>query len=508
MITAWLVALSMAFGPQILDLTLQFDDAARQSLRRTPDADVPATLIYRDAGREQRYTVSVHVKGQLGSGRAFDDKPAFKVKFAKGIEFFGLEHLTLNNMVQDPTMLHEALGYEVYEGAGVPVPRTSYVRLHVDDQDQGLYLNVETIDRRFLERLFHDSDGILYEGAYGADLQDDLIQKLELHEGLDPDRAQLRALVRAAQAPGDGVFYGDAALVDTREFLAAAAAGIVLADWDNYYSANNYRLYWNPSVRRWSLIPTGIDQTFGSDSTAAFGGIGVLFQKCLASDRCTREYAAALLEAADRFERLGLQTRIDAWLSVIDAPSQADVRKPYDEAAMRAARDAMRAFIDGQPAQVRDAASCLASGDDALIRCAGAVIVNSADAGCLQAGSKNAGQHAPATLARCLGGEKQRWHLVATGDAFVIRSAANGDCLEFPDGEADHRRLRQATCSGADTQLFLQRPAKSGTSLVAKSSGLCIVPAPGESKTPPLAESACDASVPAQRWLVQRSIFH
>jgi hypothetical protein len=34
----------------------------------------------------------------------------------------GLENLTLNNMVQDPTMLHEVLGYRMYADAGVAVP--------------------------------------------------------------------------------------------------------------------------------------------------------------------------------------------------------------------------------------------------------------------------------------------------------------------------------------------------------------------------------------------------
>ena len=140
----------------------------------------------------------------------------------------------------------------------------------------------------------------------------------------------------------------------------------------------------------------------------------------------------------------------------------------------------MRTFVDAQPARVRDAASCLTSGPDALIRCAGAVIVNGAGSGCLEVGSKNASQHTPARIARCLGGEKQRWHLVATSGAFTIKSAANGDCLEgaSSEGEADEQRLRQAACTGADSQLFVLHQDHSGTSLVATPSGLCIGPAP------------------------------
>ena len=68
-----IVALSIAFGPQIIDLSLRIEDGARQSLQNAPDADVPATLVFRDEGIEKSYAVTLHVKGQLGSARAVDD---------------------------------------------------------------------------------------------------------------------------------------------------------------------------------------------------------------------------------------------------------------------------------------------------------------------------------------------------------------------------------------------------------------------------------------------------
>ena len=71
------------FGPHIVNLALVIDDAARQSLRIAPDTDVPATMSYRAGGVGQTYAVMVHVKGQLGSARPVDDKPAFKIKLGK-----------------------------------------------------------------------------------------------------------------------------------------------------------------------------------------------------------------------------------------------------------------------------------------------------------------------------------------------------------------------------------------------------------------------------------------
>ena len=507
-LVALVFALSVAFGPTILDLSLQLEDSARQSLQRAPDEDVPATLTLRDAGREQKFAVTLHVKGQLGSARPVDQKPAFKIKLAKGEHLLGLEHLTLNNMVQDPTMLHEAIGYQVYAAAGVAVPQTGYVRLTIDGEDQGLYLNVETIDRAFLDRVFHDHSGLLYEAAYGIDLREGDQKKFELHEGTDPDRAQLTSLIRAVHTPGDDVFYGPDAPIDTPAFLRMLAASALISDWDNYYSANNYRIYWQPSARRWSFIPTGIDQTFRSGAMTLFGGIGVLFQKCLASDRCTSDYAAAVRDVSVRFERLGLPQKMDALLSMIDAASQADAKKPHDNAAMRVAREDMRNFIATQPARVRAELSCLGNGGDAgVTACAGQILANASRDGCLEVASAKSGQHGAARVSACRGGPKQRWQRVPSGDAFTLKAMANGDCLDVSGGAGgESARVQHVPCSGAESQLFTLRTEWNMTQLIAKPSGRCIAAVAADSKTPSLVETACTAD-PSQHWKLHRSIF-
>jgi hypothetical protein len=499
-----------AFGPRIIDLSLDVDDAARHSLQAAPESAVPATMTFQTIGDgDQVYNVMVHVKGQLGSARPFDDKPAFKIKLGKGERFLGLEQLTLNNMVQDPTMLHEALGYQVYATAGVAVPDTGYVRLTVNGHAYGLYLNVETIDPLFLTRRFGDDAGILYEGNYGVDLRAGDETKFQLHEGHDPDHAQLASLIKAVDAPGDGVFYGATARVDTASFLSMMAVEALLADWDNYYQSNNYRIYWNPLVGRWSFIPTGIDQTFGGDSTTVFGATGLLFQKCLAFERCTKDYADAVREVAVRFERLGLGTKMDALLSVIDAASQADLKKPYDARTMKTAREAMHVFIATRPNDVRAALSCIDGGHEAtLAACVGAVAVNPASDGCMELVSRSPDQNgAGVRVARCLGGVKQRWRLVATGDAFELEAISTGNCLEVSNqGQDDGTPMQQAACSGTDSQLFSLRPGSQDTQIVARHSGKCVAIAPGDVKTPPLIQATC-AQEANQTWRVQRSIF-
>jgi hypothetical protein len=502
----------VVFGATIIDLALTVDRTAQQSLTAKPDTEAPARMTFTDAnGADTSYDVLIRIKGQKGSRRPFEGKPAFKVKLAQGTRFFGLEHLTLNNMVQDPTMVREALGYRVYQAAGVMVPTAGYVRLTVNGQPYGLYLNLESPDAQFLQRHFGDHDGILYEGAYGVDLRPGDPPKFQLHEGADPERATLETLVRAVDAPGDGIFYGDSALVDTASFVHMMAAGVLLDDWDNYAASNNYRIYWHSAARRWFFIPTGIDQTFGGNSTTVFGAKGVLFQKCLASERCTQEYVAAVGDVAGRFERLNLTADMDTLVAAIGSASQDDPKKPYTTAEMMSARDAMRAFIARRPTDVRAAlAPCMTNGRDGVGNdCEGVVAIHVGSNQCLEVVSRNAPVDAGrARLAPCHGGSRQRWHVVAKDEAFELAVDGNGNCLGIADDSMDDgATVQQSACSGTQGQLFSLRSRKEATPLIATHSGKCIAPtstSPGG--TDALVQAACTQDT-AQTWRLQRSIY-
>ena len=337
----------------IAGLHLELDEAAIKSLRAAPDTEVAGRLAV-DAAARTPLPVMVRLKGQLGSKRPIDDKPALKIDVQDGHRIFGLENLTLNNMVQDPTMLREALGYRAYSDAGVIVPDTRYLQLTINGRARGLYLLVETIDRQFLAHRFGDASGILYEAAYGTDFREGHLNRFELDEGQDSGHAELDRLIRAVTEPGDGVFYGADALVDTASFVSMMAVQVLIADWDNYYRSNNYRIYWKPSARRWFFIPTGIDQAFTTiRRVTAFGGTGVLFAKCLKSERCTADYIAAVRRVAEQLERLNVPQQLERVAAAIEAAAAADRKKPYRSDETRTARLAMRNLITSRPDLIR-----------------------------------------------------------------------------------------------------------------------------------------------------------
>ena len=82
-------------------------------------------------------------------------KYSFKVEFdhfVKGRLFQGLDKLSLNNLIYDPTMMKDYLAYTLMAKMDVPSPLCSYVQITVNGDPWGLYLAVEGVEDSFLER--------------------------------------------------------------------------------------------------------------------------------------------------------------------------------------------------------------------------------------------------------------------------------------------------------------------------------------------------------------------
>ncbi|MFO0679747.1 MAG: RICIN domain-containing protein [Polyangiaceae bacterium] len=453
---------------------LSVDAAGMASLAREPKTPVPGSFTHLGVTHQ----VTIRLKGSIGSLRPITDKPAFKVKFKKGDEFFGLKNLTLNNMVQDATMTHEVLAYDVYRAAGVHVPRAGYATVSLNGQPYGLYLDLETIDARFLEREFGDHDGILYEGGGGgADVTTAGQSKMDLDEGDDPGRAALTALVAAAETPGDGVLFGPSPSVDTSGLLAMMAASVVLGDWDNYYSPNNFRIYRSTTTGLWSFLPTGTDQALASE-VAVFGGRGFFFQKCFATERCTVAFTKEVRRVAGVFDGLGLAARANALESVIATAVAADTKRPYDDATMTSMRARLRTFVRTRSSQVLPALGCV-SGDHEVSpsACVGRLLVNAQGGSCVDVAGGSRDDGANVFGWTCHGAPNQRWDFVRSRVPGYVSVVArhSGKCLDvWRQNAADGADVRQYRCNGQDNQLWSVKDSPEGLRLVSRLSDKCL----------------------------------
>ena len=339
-----------------MQMNLVLDEGAMAELARAPRKYVRGTFVH---GQSRLPQVGIRFKGHR-TLRSWKGKPSFKVNFGryeKGRRFLGQQEIILDNMVEDPTMLREALGFWIAREAGLAAPRTGWVQLQVNGEPFGLYTLVEAVGKPLLRRHFDDDSGPLYEGEYGCDVYPGDVWGMELDDGDDPDRALLRALATAAEGPIGPLLRGDQALLHERNLMNFLAVSTLIGDFDGYRHAHNYRLYFDRKDGRWSLLPWGLDRVL-KKRLDIYDSHGRLAAKCFADPGCRLEYVKSLRAAADRLESLAPLQRMAALEGTIADAARADPRRPHDGEERERQLKKTRRFLRERAAEVRAETAC------------------------------------------------------------------------------------------------------------------------------------------------------
>lgn len=120
------------------------------------DGDSYKNVAIRAKGNTSLSTVS-----QLGS-----DRYSLKIEFDhynSAENYYGLDKLCLNNIIQDTTYMKDYLSYQLMAQMGVPSPLCSYAYLTINGEEWGLYLVVEDVEDAFLARNYGSDHGELYK---------------------------------------------------------------------------------------------------------------------------------------------------------------------------------------------------------------------------------------------------------------------------------------------------------------------------------------------------------
>lgn len=116
---------------------------------------------YKNVGIRAKGNTSLSTVASLGSQRY-----SFKIEFDhydSSKSYYGLDKLSLNNLIQDSTMMKDYLTYTMMNEFGVNSSLCSYVYITVNGEDWGLYLAVEGVEDAFLERNYGSNHGELYK---------------------------------------------------------------------------------------------------------------------------------------------------------------------------------------------------------------------------------------------------------------------------------------------------------------------------------------------------------
>ena len=209
-------------------------------------------------------------------------KYPFKIDFneyRESASFRGLTKVNLNNNATDPSMMREALSYELFREAGIACSRVGFARLtltvpgQLDRESKGLYTIVEQVDKRFLKGRFGGAKGLLlkpstfgvfrYLGEDWAEYETAFVPKTESTEA---QQQRVMEFARLLHKGDDAAF--EAALeeyLDVDQFLRFLAINVLLSNLDSFLGgAQNHYIYLEPQSNQFRFLPWDMDISFGA----------------------------------------------------------------------------------------------------------------------------------------------------------------------------------------------------------------------------------------------------
>jgi spore coat protein CotH len=345
------------------------------------------TNDYYPANMKWRGTTTANVAIRVrGTGSRSAVKPGFRVDFnryATGRTFLGLKAVDLNNMVQDPSCLREALAMKVYRSMGVPAPRTAFAALYLNNAYFGLYLIVEEIDDVAAARLLGEGSGYLFEykwtflynfeyrgsdlAAYGT-LWEPKTRETESARAL---YAPIEAMIRTINDVSDeGFVPAVSEFLDLSLFMRLVAVQAAVAEADGLlgnWGLNNHYLYRFNGRNLHQFIVWDASTSFHAIDYPLYSGHAesVLMRRAIAVPALKAVYQDTLIEAAALFDQVDAAASPDqpnpGWLEreasrlrdLIQTAARADQVKPFSNAEFDAATDEILTFAHTRGALVR-----------------------------------------------------------------------------------------------------------------------------------------------------------
>lgn len=364
------------FAPNTLyDLQLFMNARDLEQLRKTYQENT-----YYQADLEWRgFRVrSVAVRSR-GFGSRNGTKPALRVdfdRFAAGQRFLDLESLTLDDHWQDPSLIRESVTMALFARLGQPAPRESYTRLFINGEYQGVYAIVEAIGPAFIERVFGDTDGYVFEYQWRDEFHGEYLGRSldryrelfapESHK-LDADATlylPLHDLFREVNASSSPTWRESVEqLLDVREFLTHVAIETFVSERDEIlgdWAMNNFYVYRPSTSTVHVVIPWDRDNAFQAVESSVMRRTAdnVLVRRLLEEPDLRSHYFQVLERCAAQSG--WLEQEIVSRANLIRAAAHADVRKAYTNDEFEAAIAFLHAFAQSRAAVVRSEIASLA----------------------------------------------------------------------------------------------------------------------------------------------------
>lgn len=264
-----------------IDITINPDTLAWIYANVYSDTEFRAKFVFDNGiNRDTIDPVGFRLRGNTSR---VSKKKSFNISFKKfisGGKLYGLEKLNLNGEHNDPSIMRAKIMWDIMRKWEIPAPRANHVRVYINGNYYGLYLNVEHIDEEFVMNRFGNKDGNLYKCTYPADLVykgndpnlykflsgDTRAYELKINESIDDYTDLANFIDKLNRTANDNLACSLDEVFNIYDYLKVIAVDIFCGNWDGaIYNKNNFYLYHNTKTNKFEYIPYDVDNTFGID---------------------------------------------------------------------------------------------------------------------------------------------------------------------------------------------------------------------------------------------------
>ncbi len=200
-----------------------------------------------------------------GDGSRAKPKKSLKIVFDKDRFVGNVEKINLNAEWDDPTYFHQYLSARLFRESGQPCFNAEHVRVYLNGEYFGLYLEIENMDEDFLMKRGLDPKANMYKATVdnaSLTIFDDVDALWEKKSNETADWNDLRALIDSLENVPDERYYEFARRTfDYDAMVNIISMNILIGNKSTYY--HNYYMFHDINrTGKWTMFPWDLDKTF------------------------------------------------------------------------------------------------------------------------------------------------------------------------------------------------------------------------------------------------------
>lgn len=289
---------------------------------------VPAVLII------NKLKLEIHLSYRGSHIRDFKKK-SYHVVFRKPSTYSNAKEFHINAEYNDFSLLRNKLSLDFFAELGILSPRSRYISLKLNGKNQGIYLELESVDEFFLANRGLPKGAVFYAVNDDANfslisdldkgVKDSLIHGYETKCGITQDEHYLQEfIIRINTIPRAAFEKEIRQYLNVEKYLKWLTGIVLTQNFDGF--VHNYALYLNAETLQFEIIPWDFDATWGRDvdgrimppDYVRIQGFNTLTARILDVDTYRKQYQTLLFEVLkSQFTLEYLMPRIDDTFQMI-----------------------------------------------------------------------------------------------------------------------------------------------------------------------------------------------